>query len=92
MAAGLPVVGPNKGGVGELIDDSVGQHARSSDPDHLAQAIEALFGREASAIGRAARLRAETRHTWDRTFEGLTKLYADLIGREPRRAPLALTA
>ncbi|WP_297692564.1 glycosyltransferase [Phenylobacterium sp.] len=92
MAAGLPVVGPNKGGVGELIDDSVGQHARSSDPDHLAQAIEALFARDVIAIGKAARLRAETRHTWDRTFEGLTKLYADLIGRAPHRAALALTA
>ena len=92
MAAGLPVVGPNKGGVGELIDESVGQPARSSDAAHLAEAIEALFARDVGAVGRAARRRAETRHTWDRTFEGLTKLYADLIGREPRRAPLALTA
>jgi alpha-1,6-mannosyltransferase len=91
MAAGLPVIGPNKGGVGELIDEAVGQRAASSDPADLAQAIEALFARDVEAISHAARLRAETRHSWDRTFEGLTKLYADLIGRQPR-TPLALTA
>jgi alpha-1,6-mannosyltransferase len=91
MAAGLPVVGPNKGGVGELIDEAVGQRAASSDPADLAEAIEALFARDVESISRAARLRAETRHSGDRTFEGLTKLDAELIGRAPR-APLALTA
>ncbi|THD79947.1 MAG: glycosyltransferase family 1 protein [Phenylobacterium sp.] len=92
MAAGLPVIGPNKGGVGELIDASVGQHAATSDSGDLAEAIEALFARDVQAISLAARARAETRHSWNATFEGLTKLYADLIGRAPRRAPLALTA
>ena len=32
MAAGLPVVGPDKGGVGELLDESIGQLARGVDP------------------------------------------------------------
>lgn len=92
MAAGLPVVGPNKGGVGELIDETVGQPAASAGSDDLAEAIEALFARDIAAISAAARLRAETRHSWDATFEGLTRLYADLIARSPRREPLALTA
>jgi alpha-1,6-mannosyltransferase len=92
MAAGLPVVGTEKGGVGELIDHTVGQHARSSDPADLADAIEALFARDIAALGRAARRRTETRHTWDRTFEGLTRLYAQLVGRSVRQAPLALIA
>src|SRR5206468_4862988 len=68
MAAGLPVIGPNKGGVGELIDSSVGQHADSSDPKRLAGAIEALFARDVAQIAQAARKRAETRHSWDNTF------------------------
>jgi alpha-1,6-mannosyltransferase len=92
MAAGLPVIGPNKGGVGELIDEAVGQHALSSDPAHLAEAIEALFARDVAAISQAARRRAVARHSWDATFEGLTKLYAEMIERTPRREPLALTA
>jgi alpha-1,6-mannosyltransferase len=92
MAAGLPVIGPNKGGVGELIDPSAGQHAESADGIGLADAIEALFARDMAALSLAARRRAESKHSWDATFEGLTRLYAQLIGRAPRRAPLALSA
>jgi alpha-1,6-mannosyltransferase len=92
MAAGLPVVGPARGGVGELIDETVGQNALSTDPAGLAEAVEALFARDLAAISQAARRRAETRHSWDATFEGLTRLYAQLIGHAPRRAPLALSA
>jgi alpha-1,6-mannosyltransferase len=92
MAAGLPVIGPNKGGVGELIDSAWGQHAEGSDPESLAEAIEALFARDVGEIALAARRRAETRHGWDTTFEGLTRLYSTLIGRAARRTPLALSA
>lgn len=90
MAAGLPVVGPSKGGVGELIDNSVGQQAITADPEGLAEAIEALFARDLAPIGQAARRRVEARHGWDHTFEALTQLYADLIGRAAQ--PLALSA
>ena len=92
MAAGLPVVGPDKGGVGELIDDGVGQLAAGVDPASLAEAVEALFARDMAALKLAARRRAETRHSWDHTFEGLTRLYAQLMARQPRHAPLRLSA
>jgi alpha-1,6-mannosyltransferase len=90
MAAGLPVIGPNKGGVGELIDESIGQHADGSDPESLAAAIEALFARDVTQIAQQARRRAETRHGWDITFDGLTRLYGSLIDQAAR--PLALSA
>lgn len=91
MAAGLPVIGSARGGVGELIDDAVGQPARTVDPSGLAEAIEALFARDVAAISQAARRRAETRHDWDATFEGLAQLYGQLVtGRT--QAPLAMTA
>ena len=90
MAAGLPVVGPNRGGVGELIDASVGQPTESSDPGSVAEAIEALFARDLAPIGKAARRRAEARHGWDSTFEKLMQLYASLIDGASR--PLALSA
>jgi len=92
MAAGLPVIGPNKGGVGELLDEAVGQLAASVDPAGLAEAVEALFARDIEALRLAARRRAETRHSWDHTFEGLTRLYVQLLGRSPRRTPLRLSA
>ncbi|MGA0605416.1 glycosyltransferase [Phenylobacterium sp. VNQ135] len=91
MAAGLPVVGSKRGGVGELIDETVGQPAESVDARGLAEAIEALFARDLGEISRAARRRAEARHGWDATFEALTRLYSGLVAQRGRQ-PLALTA
>jgi len=92
MAAGLPVVGSMHGGVGELIDATVGQPARNVEPSGLAEAIEALFARDMAEISRAARHRAETRHGWDATFESLARLYTDLVAGSAAPRPLALSA
>ena len=83
MAAGLPVIGSRRGGVGELIDTQVGQPAENVEPRGLAEAIEALFARDVAAIAQAARRRAQTRHGWDATFEALTGLYGRLIAGHP---------
>jgi alpha-1,6-mannosyltransferase len=91
MAAGLPVVGSRRGGVGELIDTAVGQPADSVEPSGLAEAIEALFARDLAAVSQSARRRAETRHGWDATFEALTRLYGRLV-TGTARAPLPLSA
>jgi alpha-1,6-mannosyltransferase len=91
MASGLPVVGARTGGVGELIDETVGQRADGVDPAGLAAAIEALFARDLGELSRAARQRAETRHGWDAVFANLTRIYGDLVGTGKRR-PLAMTA
>ncbi len=84
LAAGLPVVGPTRGGVSEMIDEEVGQRAANVDPAGLAEAIEALFARDLAAISQAARRRAEQRHGWDTTFEGLTRIYSELVAANPR--------
>lgn len=81
MASGRPVVGVRGGGVAETVDDAVGQLARSSDPSDLAEAIEALFARDIEALGQAARQRAVDRFAWNRVFEDLCLLYAQLSGR-----------
>ncbi|MCC7266976.1 MAG: glycosyltransferase [Caulobacteraceae bacterium] len=91
LASGLPVVGPRKGGVGELIDATVGQPAHRADGVGMAEAIEALFARDRQAVARAARARAVDRHGWDATFEGLMRIYGDLLARGAR-APIALSA
>ena len=74
-----------------MIDAAVGQPAQNVDPAGLADAIEALFACDLAALSQAARQRAETRHTWDATFEGLSALYARLITGHAE-VPLALSA
>ena len=92
LAAGLPVVGPSRGGIAELIDEQVGQRAHSVNPAGMAEAIEALFARDLAPIRAAARRRAEQRHRWDTTFEGLTRLYGELVARSAAGQPTALRA
>ena len=92
LASGTPVVGPRRGGVGELIDEAVGQRAQSVKPAHLAEAIEALFARDLELVSQSARRRAENRHGWDATFQGLTAVYGRLAHSFATRAPMALSA
>jgi alpha-1,6-mannosyltransferase len=80
LASGLPVVGPATGGISELIDDRVGQVAHRATAAGMAEAIEALFARDLGALSLAARARAEARHGWSRTFEGLMQTYGRLLG------------
>lgn len=80
MACGRPVVGVNAGGVKETVDDTVGQLARSADPRHYAAAIEALFARDIEALGVAARARTVDRFAWNRVFEDLSSVYAEVSG------------
>jgi alpha-1,6-mannosyltransferase len=82
MACGRPVVGVNAGGVAETVNDTVGQLAASADPDDYAQAIEALFARDVEALGRAARLHTVERFSWNRVFEDLCMVYADVSGKQ----------
>ena len=87
MACGRPVVGVNAGGVAETVDDTVGQLARSADPGHYAEAVEALFRRDIEAIGQAARARTVERFAWSRVFEDLCTVYADVSGKSAFTAP-----
>lgn len=81
MACGLPVVAPSTGGVSETVDESVGQRAASLETADYAEAIEALFARDVVALGDAARARAANRYSWNRVFEDLCMLYAEVSGR-----------
>lgn len=83
MACGLPVAGPDQGGVGEIIDATVGAPAHGADAAALADAVEDLFARDAGLLGKAARSRAVQRHGWTSTFERLTSVYRDLTD-DPR--------
>jgi len=80
MACGRPVVGVNAGGVAETVDETVGQLAASADPADYAEAVEALFARDIEALGRAARVRAVERFSWNRVFENLCMIYGEVSG------------
>ena len=81
MACGRPVVGVNAGGVAETVTNEVGQLAASADPTEYAAAVEALFARDVEAIGRAARVHTVERFAWNRVFEDLCIVYADVSGQ-----------
>ncbi|HMO43810.1 MAG TPA: glycosyltransferase, partial [Phenylobacterium sp.] len=91
LAAGTPVIGPRQGGVGELIDETVGQRAERATASGLADAITALFARDVEALSAQARLRAEQRHGWAAPFSGLARIYGGLVQGTVSR-PLALSA
>jgi alpha-1,6-mannosyltransferase len=93
MAAGLPVVGVDSGGVAESVDSGVGELAPRSTPDDFAEAVEALFARDVAQVGVAARARASQQHGWDRVFGQLSSVYAELTGAEafdPQRVRTAV--
>ncbi len=81
MACGVPIVGVNAGGVAETVDESVGQLAISAHPRPFAAAIAALFERDIEALGRAARAKAIEQFAWNRVFEDLCMLYAEVSGQ-----------
>ncbi len=91
LAAGTPVIGPRQGGVGELIDETVGQRAERATASGRADAITALFARDVEALSAQARLRAEQRHGWAATFSGLARIYGGLVQGTVSR-PRALSA
>lgn len=82
MACGRPVVGVNAGGVAETVDTTVGQLADRAEPRAYAEAVSALFERDLDAIGRAARLKAETQFAWDRVFQDLCRVYGETSGKK----------
>lgn len=80
MACGLPVVGVERGGVAESVDETVGQLARASEGEAFAEAVAALFARNIGDVGRSSRRRAVERHSWRHTFERLSQLYGEMTG------------
>lgn len=82
MACGLPVVGVASGGVAETVDETVGQLASRARTAAFAEAIEALFRRDLQALSRAARERVMARFAWERVFEDLAQVYAEVSGAE----------
>lgn len=90
MAAGLPIVTTNRGGIREVVQD--GENGivldRYADPDAFASAILTLLddpGR-ADAMGRAGRRKAEEVYNFERMASELQAAYCALLEKK-RRTP-----
>ncbi|MGE5621856.1 MAG: glycosyltransferase family 4 protein [Bacillota bacterium] len=79
MACGIPVVGANAGGIGELIDDSVGVLVRPGNASALAEGIRHLYDRDLGALGQTARRRAVSQYDWGHIIPQLMHHYASLF-------------
>jgi alpha-1,6-mannosyltransferase len=80
MACGLPVVGTNVGGVAELVDRETGILAEPNNVDSLAGAIEAIYFRDMTRMGEAARRKAAERYDWNRILPQVLGRYDILLG------------
>jgi alpha-1,6-mannosyltransferase len=92
LAAGLPVIVPDRGGAAELTSASVGEHYPTGDVQACAAAIHRLLDRPAAALRMAARSHALRQvRSLDQHFEELFALYASRLAQTAgvRRASAA---
>lgn len=75
MACGRGVVAANAGAIPEIVTPDTGVLVEPGAADALAEGIRAFYDRDPDALGRAARLRAETAFSWDTAMGGLLALY-----------------
>ncbi len=78
MACGTPIVGVDSGGVSETVDHSFGRLAGPGGARPFAEAIEDLFTADREQLAKAARARAMEKFAWDKVFQDLARLYAEL--------------
>jgi glycosyltransferase involved in cell wall biosynthesis len=78
MAAGLPVIASDVGGLPDLIDGGrTGLLVEPGSPEALAAALRELFtdSKKAAALGDAARLHVRQRYSFDRMVKAFEDLY-----------------
>lgn len=89
LAQGTPVVSTKVGGIPSLVEEGKnGRLVPPGDPVALAGALEGLLAdREvARALGRYGREVTVPAHTWERTVEGLERVYAEVLEGSGGRA------
>jgi alpha-1,6-mannosyltransferase len=87
MACARPVVAARAGAFPEVVDESVGMLAEPDSASGMAQSIAALYERDLTAVGEAARARVLKHYTWNRAFRHQIDVYCALLGA--RRPALA---
>ncbi len=75
MSCGVPVVGIAEGGVAELVGTRHGVLASRASIAAIAEAIEALYGKDLTALGSAARETVLAQYGWGEVMRSLLGLY-----------------
>jgi alpha-1,6-mannosyltransferase len=92
MAAGLPLISPDTGGVAEIADPMTSELYAARDPGACAAAIRRLFARDQPMLRRAARVAAgRVRSDRDHT-EDLMAYYAGLVAAKAAGHPAQAVA
>jgi len=87
MAGGLPIIGPDEGGVAEVADPRCSELYRARDAESAALAIHRLFAREPALLRRAAVVAARKVRTDVEHATELVAYYQHLVdGNRARRA------
>jgi alpha-1,6-mannosyltransferase len=82
MAAGVPVLSADGGGVSELVRRSGGGLLfASGSAEACAAGLSELLSGQGSALGARGRDYAVREHAWDTVFARLVAVYRDVIGR-----------
>ena len=80
MACGTPVLAVDSGGVADRVRASgAGAVYAPGDPDACTEAATSMFMGDLRGLGRAARTFAERHHSWGHAFEGIFRLYRQLL-------------
>lgn len=82
MAAGLPVVSTDAGGLAHLVPPDGGIQVPPRDPAALGEALTALVRdpERRAAMGRANRETVARRYEWSSVIDRLERLYAETVG------------
>ena len=79
MACGLPVIATNVGGIKEILDEQYSIVVPPDDPYSIEKAILDLSQRNMKRIKKDLRVLIESKHSWDKNVDKLTKIYEELI-------------
>ncbi|MFM8460261.1 MAG: glycosyltransferase [Chthoniobacterales bacterium] len=79
QASGTPVVGIRGSYMDRIIFTDQSHWAAENSPEALADAIRTMAGRDLAADGAAAAARVRESYSWDRVFERLFGVYAEVI-------------
>jgi len=80
LASGTPLLGADRGGIGETITRSgAGATFRSGDAGALADQAEALLRGDLASLGAAGRRYAEADHGWDAVLNRVFDVYRDVL-------------
>jgi len=80
MACALPVIGVQKGGVAELVDERCGVLVQEACAPLLADAVCCLFSKDWQFMGRQGRQKVLEQYQWHHILSLLMQKYASLVG------------